>query len=28
VTYCGCDGKPFQASGSCPKRTYKHRGAC
>jgi hypothetical protein len=28
VTYCGCDGKPFKASGSCPKRTYKKEGAC
>ncbi len=27
-TYCGCDGKNFQGSGSCPGRIYDHRGAC
>jgi len=28
VTYCGCDGKTFQASGSCARKRYAHRGAC
>jgi len=28
VEYCGCDGAPFRASGSCPRRPYKNRGAC
>jgi len=28
VTYCGCDGRTFQASGSCPRQRYAHRGAC
>jgi hypothetical protein len=27
-TYCGCDAKTFQASGSCPGRIYDYRGAC
>ncbi len=26
--YCGCDGKPFSSSGSCPGRRFKNRGAC
>src|SRR5262245_18517195 len=26
--YCGCDGITFSASGSCPGRRYKARGAC
>jgi hypothetical protein len=28
VTYCGCDGKAFQASGSCAGERFAHRGAC
>jgi hypothetical protein len=28
VDYCGCDGKTFQASGSCPKQRYQQKGAC
>jgi hypothetical protein len=28
VEYCGCDGAVFRASGSCPRRPYKSRGAC
>jgi hypothetical protein len=28
VTYCGCDGRTFQASGSCPRQRYVRRGAC
>ncbi|MBL8601465.1 MAG: hypothetical protein JNK72_06030 [Myxococcales bacterium] len=28
ATYCGCDGETFQASGSCPGRPYRQRGAC
>jgi hypothetical protein len=28
VTYCGCDGKTFQASGSCARQRFAHRGAC
>jgi hypothetical protein len=28
VTYCGCDGKTFQTSGSCPGQKYKSRGGC
>jgi hypothetical protein len=28
VTYCGCDGRTFQASGSCPRQRYARRGAC
>jgi hypothetical protein len=27
-TYCGCDGQPFQASGSCPGRRYASTGDC
>jgi hypothetical protein len=27
-SYCGCDGKVFQASGSCPGRRFSARGAC
>jgi len=27
-TYCGCDGKTFQSSGSCPGRRYLAREAC
>jgi hypothetical protein len=26
--YCGCDGKTFQASGSCPGRRFASRAAC
>lgn len=26
--HCGCDGKTFQSSSSCPSRPFKHRGAC
>ncbi|MCU0692260.1 MAG: hypothetical protein MUF54_12745 [Polyangiaceae bacterium] len=26
--YCGCDGVTFGASGSCPMKTYRHRGPC
>ncbi len=26
--YCGCDGRTFQASGSCPGRRFDKRGAC
>ncbi len=26
--YCGCDGKPFTASGTCPGRLYRNQGAC
>jgi hypothetical protein len=26
--YCGCDGKTFTTSGSCPNRAFAHRGAC
>jgi hypothetical protein len=28
ATYCGCDGKPFQNSGSCPGGRYAYRGEC
>jgi hypothetical protein len=28
ATYCGCDGKEFQSSGSCPGGRFVHRGAC
>jgi hypothetical protein len=28
VTYCGCDGKTFQNSGSCAGKRFAHRGAC
>ncbi len=27
-SYCGCDGKTFKTSGSCPKRRYANKGAC
>ena len=26
--YCGCDGKTFKASGTCPNRRYSKRGPC
>lgn len=26
--YCGCDDQVFRASGSCPGRLYKRKGAC
>lgn len=26
--YCGCDGRTFRTSGSCPGRPYAERGAC
>ena len=26
--YCGCDGKTFQASGSCPGARFEHKGPC
>lgn len=26
--HCGCDGKTYQSSSSCPARPYRHRGAC
>ena len=26
--YCGCDGKTFQASGSCPGQRFSARQAC
>jgi hypothetical protein len=26
--YCGCDGKTFTASGTCPARRFSQRGAC
>ena len=28
VPYCGCDGTTFQASSTCPTRTYARRGPC
>lgn len=28
VPFCGCDGKTFSASSTCPGRPYKHTGAC
>lgn len=28
ATYCGCDGKEFQNSGSCPGARYEYRGPC
>jgi hypothetical protein len=28
ATYCGCDGKPFQSSGSCPGARFAYRGDC
>jgi len=27
-SYCGCDGAPFRASGSCPNRSFRRRGPC
>ena len=27
-TYCGCDGKTFQSSGSCPGQRFSARDAC
>ena len=27
-SYCGCDGKDFFGSGTCPGRRYASRGAC
>lgn len=27
-SYCGCDGKTFQSSGSCPGRRYAAKDAC
>ena len=26
--YCGCDGKTFRTSGTCPGRRFDHRGEC
>ncbi|HEX7704623.1 MAG TPA: hypothetical protein VF403_27975 [Kofleriaceae bacterium] len=26
--YCGCDGKQFTASGTCPRQRFASRGAC
>jgi len=26
--YCGCDGQPFRASGSCPGQRYASKGEC
>jgi len=26
--YCGCDGKTFRASGSCPLQRYASKGTC
>ena len=26
--FCGCDGKTFRGSGTCPKRTWRTKGAC
>jgi hypothetical protein len=28
VTYCGCDGKTFEGSGSCPDHAHARRGGC
>jgi hypothetical protein len=28
VEYCGCDGKTFGSSGTCPRQRYASRGAC
>lgn len=28
VSYCGCDGRVFQSSSSCPGRPYQNRGTC
>jgi hypothetical protein len=27
-SYCGCDGKTFKGSGSCPRQRYEAKGAC
>ncbi len=27
-TYCGCDGRTFEGSGSCPPRPFARRGPC
>ncbi len=27
-TYCGCDGKTFKASGSCPRQRFAAKNAC
>ena len=27
-TYCGCDGKEFKGSGTCPQKPYANRGPC
>jgi hypothetical protein len=27
-SYCGCDGKTFKTSGSCPKQRYASKNAC
>lgn len=28
VTFCGCNGEEFKASGSCPTQPYRARGKC
>ncbi|MEZ4390527.1 MAG: hypothetical protein R3A48_05480 [Polyangiales bacterium] len=28
ANFCGCDGRTFQGSSSCPGRNYEHRGPC
>jgi hypothetical protein len=28
VEYCGCDGKSFRSSGSCPGARFSKRGPC
>lgn len=28
VTYCGCDGKEFGGSGTCPAQAFSKRGGC
>lgn len=28
ATYCGCDGKEFENSGSCPGNRFAYRGSC
>lgn len=28
TAYCGCDGRTFYASSTCPERPYRHRGPC
>jgi hypothetical protein len=27
-SYCGCDGKTFKGSGTCPRQRYEAKGAC